>query len=646
MQYYLIATASLVHRQQSSFTYHSEEVLPIGAIVLVSVGKKQVAGIVTQKVAKPSFTTKAIERLIEPTPLPAQLIKLAEWMSAYYHAHPATTWQTILPRGLQKKRRESKKTISHPERERTQIVLTNEQAAAIATITHSPPGTVLLEGVTGSGKTQVYIELAKKSLKEGKSSIILVPEIALTSQLVAEFMQHFPEVIVTHSTMTEAERHIAWRRCLITEKPIVVIGPRSALFSPLKNIGTIVIDEAHEPSFKQEQSPRYSALRTASILASFHKAHLILGSATPSIIDRYLAEQAQRPIVRLSKTARQDATPPETTLVDMTKKENFTRHRFFSNKLLEQLQITLRDGQQSLIFHNRRGSAPTTLCDNCGWTAGCARCFVPLTLHTDSFTLVCHICNHQEKVPTSCPECKTTNVIHKGIGTKLIAEELQKVFPKASIARFDADATQDEALNKRYQELYDGSVDIIVGTQVIAKGLDLPQLRTVGVIQADSGLALPDYQSSERVFQLIAQVCGRVGRSHHASNIIIQTYQPQHASITHGITQNYEAFYRDTITERQRSYFPPFTHLLKLTCVYKTEAGAIRACRELAKKLRSAKHKDVTILGPTPAFYERVRDTYRWQLILKSPKREHLITLLAYVPPAKWQSELDPISLL
>jgi primosomal protein N' (replication factor Y) len=646
MQYYLVATAVHANHQQSAFTYHSEEKMGNGQIVLVSVGKKEVVGVVVAPVAAPTFTTKPIIKLLEATPLPPALLALANWLSAYYQAHPANVWQTILPRGLQKKRQMQHKSHSHPKRDRVTIVLNNDQARAIKAIDTMKPGTALLEGVTGSGKTQVYIELAKKTINRGKSVIILVPEIALTSQLAAEFSHSFENIILTHSTMAEADRHRAWQDCLTSEKPRLVIGPRSALFSPLRHVGLIVIDECHEPSFKQEQAPRYSALRTASMLASYHKARLVLGSATPTVVDRYLAEETRSLIVRLTKSAREGAQPPTIEIVDMTKKPHFTRHRFLSNTLLDTITATLAKGEQSLLFHNRRGSAPTTLCEQCGWSAACSRCFVPLTLHSDTFELRCHICNHIERVPTVCPACDQANVIHKGLGTKLIESEVTKLFPKAVIKRFDGDSSTEETVEKLYQRLYDGTIDIIIGTQVIAKGLDLPKLRTVGIVQADSGLSLPDFQSSERVFQLVSQVRGRIGRNEHLSNFIIQSYNPTHPSIAFGINQDYENFYNQTIEERQRAIFPPFTHLLKLTCIYKTEAGAIRACRTAAQELHAKKHPDVTILGPTPAFYERIRDTYRWQLILKSPKREHLVRLLNFVPPAKWHTELDPISLL
>ena len=330
----------------------------------------------------------------------------------------------------------------------------------------------------------------------------------------------------------------------------------------------------------------------------------------------------------------------------MTKRTNFNGHRFFSKQLLEQITETLQINKQVLIFHNRRGSASTTLCEECGWTAQCPKCFLPLSLHADDHHLLCHICGYGSDVPTSCPECGSVNIIHKGIGTKLIETELRKIFPGANIARFDADNTDDEAVNARYNDLYNGSIDIAIGTQIIAKGLDLPHLRTVGVIQADAGLALPDFNTNERTFQLLAQVVGRVGRNEHQTQVVVQTYQPTHPSIVSGLTQDYESFYNNALLERKKGHFPPFTHLLKLTCVYKTEATAIKNAKKLANELRLKSNPDVQILGPTPAFYERQHGTYRWQLVLKSPKREYLIDLLKFVPPKSWQFELDPTSLL
>lgn len=647
MKYYLVSALRVVGRLGSELTYQYDGELRRGQVVSVSVGTKQVPAVVLNAVPQPGFETKPIDGVITDTPVPAPLLTLHEWLASYYVSHKVAVWQTMLPAGLLKKRRNLKKMHSHYSKERTHIVLNKPQQAAFDVLTTRRGKTSILQGITGSGKTAVYIELAKSTLAEGRSVIILVPEIALTSQLVADVTGHIDDVLVTHSTMTEAERHATWLEALVSEVPRVIVGPRSALFAPLRSVGLIVIDECHEPSYKQEKSPRYSALRAASVLAREHDAQVVLGSATPSVTDRYLASQRDEgAVVRLDELARPGAVLPTVTVTDMTKHHLFNRSQFLSDQLITTLQETLASGHQALLFHNRRGSAPITLCENCGWSAACPRCFSPLTLHADQHRLRCHLCNHAERVPTSCPECHAADIIHKGIGTKRVEEEAKKLFPDAVVARFDGDTETGDTVDRRYQELYDGDIDIIIGTQVVAKGLDLPKLRYVGVVQADSGLALPDYQSDERVFQLLAQVSGRVGRNEHASHVVIQSYQPEHPAVKYGIARDYDGFYEYAIAERRRAGFPPFSYLLKLTCTYKTEAASIRASRELANKLRPHLGDGMDVLGPAPAFYERVRDSYRWQLIVRGPRRGELAALIEHVPPTKWQYELDPISLL
>ncbi len=647
MKYVEVAPNRIIRASSDVFTYETELDVKVGQLVIIPVGNKKLTGLVINEVGKPPYATKAVESIIEETPLPRHIVSIALWLADYYHTPLATVLQTILPRGLTTKRRDSKPVIAKEKiRDRTNIVFNPEQASAIEKIFAIPSGTAILQGVTGSGKTEVYKEIARRNLSDGKSTIVLVPEIGLTQQVVEEFAHEFPGAIVTHSQMSEAERHKVWQKALISTTPQVIIGPRSALFLPVRELGAVIVDEAHETSYKQEQSPRYSALRVASMFGQLCKARVIFGTATPLVADRFTAEQNGAPIIRLDKRAREGVLPSSVSLVDMTNLDNRSTHRFFSRQLLSEIEETLTKGEQVLLFHNRRGSASTTLCEACGWTALCSRCFVPFILHEDSFTLSCHICSATDKPPTSCPDCGSANIIHKGVGTKRIATELERLFPRATVARFDSDNTKGQTLQDRYKELYDGSIDIIVGTQVVAKGLDLPKLRTVGVIQADSGLALPDYIAAERTFQLLAQVIGRVGRDQRDTSVVIQTYQPTHPVITFGVTQNYEGFYQYALKERQRAKFPPYQYLLQLTTVYKTEAGAVRAGRSLLDTLRKELPKSVEILGPTPAFYERQHGTYRWQLILKSAKRQDLIEAMKLVPATNWQAELDPASLL
>jgi len=418
--FYEVAPLRIIRAGSSTFTYASKTELISGQIVSIEVGKKNLVGLVMSLVNEPSYKTKLITATIETTPLPISLLRLAQWLSDYYTTPLATVLQTVLPRGLDKTRRTRPQQSHTSKRDRTTIVFNNDQQRAVTDIIKNPGGTIILQGITGSGKTEVYKEIARRTASEGKSVIVLVPEISLTSQIISEFLHDFPGVIVTHSHMTEAERHAVWKQVLQADTPQLVIGPRSALFMPVPHLGAIIIDEAHEPSYKQEQAPRYSAIRAASVLGKFADAKVILGSATPSITDRFLAEAAGRPVIRLDTSARLDTKAANVRVVDMTKRASFTRHRFVSDQLIESIEKNLASGKQTLIFHNRRGSAATTLCEGCGWTALCPNCYVPLTLHADSYDLSCHICGHHEKVPTSCPVCHSADIIHKGIGTKLI----------------------------------------------------------------------------------------------------------------------------------------------------------------------------------------------------------------------------------
>lgn len=651
--FFEVAPNRIVRSGQGVFTYSVSESddnadnlnVQVGSIVTIPIGKTVAIGVVMRKVPKPTYETRDIINVVENTPLPIHLIKAAEWISEYYNTPLATVLTAILPRGLDKKRRQSKERLSDNVRERIKIVLNKEQVDAVKNITEAT-GTVILQGVTGSGKTEVYKEIVRKQKSEGKSSIVLVPEIGLTQQLVDEFSADFPEAIITHSKMTEAERHIAWQKILNSIEPQIIIGPRSALFMPVQKLGTIIIDEAHEPSYKQEQAPRYSALRVASVMSKLTKSVAILGSATPSITDIFTADQNSAPIIKLHKRARKNVSASEVSCIDMTKKDNLSTSRHFSKKLIQEIEKSLKLKEQVLIFHNRRGSASTTLCESCGWTATCTNCFVPYVLHEDTFKLTCHICNQTQKAMTSCPECRSADIIHKGIGTKRVEAELQRIFPRVNIARFDSDNKPEETLANRYSELYNGDVQIIIGTQVVAKGLDLPHLRTVGVIQADSGLSMPDFAATERTFQLLSQVVGRVGRDDRETNVVVQTYQPTHPAVKLGLKQDYDGFYQYAIAERQRAKFPPYRYILQLTTVYKTEEGAVRAARNLKQKLQKELPKSIEILGPTPAFYERQRNTYRWQIILKSARRQDLVEALQHLPPKNWQYELDPTSLI
>ncbi|MBR0480151.1 primosomal protein N' [Candidatus Saccharibacteria bacterium] len=663
-----------------TLTYDFDGSLLPGQVVLVPVGKRVVPGIVVKKVTQPNFKTKAITKILYSKPLPKHLLKVVRFLHEYYLASSGQAASLVLPNGVEKKRRKTEQMFGfsplatgpvalsspkifasqnifgaplqahHPSPSETEqdadfssIRLNEAQKNALEGLQQAPEGTKLLFGVTGSGKTNVYLKMALNAFKRQKSGIILVPEIALTGQLVRVFKEVFGEnIVLIHSRQTEAERHLIFNSLLETETPKIVIGPRSALFAPLNNLGLIIIDEEHENTYYQENAPKYSAVRVASFIAKELKIPLILGSATPTVEDFYLAKQ-RGALVSLPEKAKR-AEKPEISLVDFKNRENFTKNRYFCNALLENVAENLEQGLQTLIFHNRRGSAPLTICENCGEEIVCPNCFLPLTLHADTYELVCHTCEHREKVPTSCPKCGHPGIIHKGFGTKLLETELKKLFPKARIARFDADNKKGESLEAVYDAVKAGEIDVLVGTQTLAKGLDLPKLATVGVVQADAGLSLPDFAAEERTFQLLTQVIGRVGRGHQEkSKVFIQTFRPEHKVLEYATAEDYEGFYEYTVRQRLKAKFPPFSFIAKLEITLKTESLALKKVRETMKKLE--KVPEFTISPPMPAFHERTSKGYTWQIIVRTKSRKKLLENLQNLD-SNFKITLDPPSLL
>lgn len=524
------------------------------------------------------------------------------------------------------------------------IQLNSAQENALKGLQEAPGTTKVLFGVTGSGKTNIYLKLAQNALKDHKSTILLVPEIALTGQLVQVFGEVFGNsVVMIHSKQTEAERHLIFERILLSKEPLVVIGPRSALFAPLSNLGLIIIDEEHEMTYFQENAPKYSAIRVASFIAKQVNCPLILGSATPSIEDYYLASKRGATIELLEK-AKTTAIKPNIKIIDFKDRDAFSKNRYYSNGLLAAIKRNVALKRQTLIFHNRRGSSPLTLCENCGEEILCPNCFLPLTLHADEFTLHCHTCGFSEKVPLVCPKCKTPGLIHKGFGTKLLESELCRLFPEARIKRFDADNKKGEGLDTLYETVKYGEVDIIIGTQTIAKGLDLPKLATVGVVQADAGLSLPDYMAEERVFQLLTQVIGRVGRGHlNEAEVFIQTYRPEHPVLKFATEEDYKGFYKYLIKKRQESGFPPYRFVAKIEITMKTESIVLRKIRALAKEI--ALNPKLVASPPCPAFHERTARGYTWQIIIRSRSRKALTETCAGLDQS-FKITLDPPGLL
>ena len=667
-------------------TYSSSVKLIRGDVVEVPFGRGKIAGVVRAEVSQPDFATKSVSRKVFAKSLPRETVDLAIWISRFYSTKIGVVWQNFLPSGILKNRRiisdkDKQKSYSFSRKTDDSHKLTEQQEAALSELREISDGTAILRGITGSGKTEIYKNLAMDAVRAGKSVIILVPEISLTTQLVDDFREFFVEpilrkndveneqifakVLSTNSAQKETERAKIWSDALTANQPVVAIGPRSALFLPLKNVGLIMIDEEHEPTYVQDKAPRYNAKTVAAKLAELHTktaedfakndadfrekssqktsgCKLILGSATPLVADVYGAIRRNRPIVEMTELAKSGAKPAEITVVDMRNRENFTSEsKIFSRKLLDEMKRALYGGKQVLLFHNRRGSASTTMCEVCGWVATCPVCFLPLTLHADEFELRCHLDGTREKVPTSCPVCGSTEILHKGIGTKRIEEECRRIFreilakDEKAIRRFDGDTAAVDSVAKVYDELKSGRTRIIIGTQQIAKGLDLPLLETVGVVQADAGLNLPDFGARERTFELIAQAVGRVGRHSAETAAVIQTYQPDAPAVNFAKTQDFWGFYAAEIRERERAHFPPFAHLLKITASYKTEMAAVKNSRNIAQNISRKYPQGVSLLGPAPSFYERLRENYRWQIVVRASSRKILNDVADEISHAK-----------
>lgn len=648
-------------------TYSFDQNITPGTIVSIPLGKKTALGIIYRKTTAPTdqnFVIKSINKIVHPIPLPNHLLKSLAWLSSYYLNPVAKTANLFLPLGIEKNRRKKSSAstfipqfsnpiqdIASPIAATTtnyQIPLNPAQKQALTELHKIKTHTKLLHGITGSGKTNIYLELASQVFSSNQSVILLVPEISLTPQLVGRFQEHFgTQVISLHSKLTEAERHLIWQRIHEADQstPFVIIGPRSALFSPLKNLSLIIIDEAHEPSFYQDTSPRYHALRLASFMAQTLKIDCLLGTATPRVEDYFLA-QKNHAYVALSEKAKSITSQTKISLIDLKDRALFTRNRYFSDALLQDIENNLKQHKQTLLFHNRRGSAPLTICEHCGYQVLCPNCLLPLTLHSDSYQLICHTCGHHEPVPSTCPVCHHGSLIHKGFGTKLLESELKKIFKSARIARFDADNATADSLTQNFEAVKNGDIDIIIGTQTIAKGLDLPLLNTVGIVQADANLNLPDYAAEERTFQLITQVIGRVGRGHNDVNhVFLQTFQPEHPVILAAKSLDYAKFADYLLKKRQLSHLPPFFYLLRISIVKKTEDLAIKKIMSLHRTLK--KFPDVYLSAPTPSFHEYTPSGYSWQIIVKAKKRDsltHLIESLDQYPEIRFA--IDPPSLI
>jgi primosomal protein N' (replication factor Y) (superfamily II helicase) len=649
VNYYKVWINSPKYHGDEPLTYSHTGELSVGSVVAVELKNATVSGLIAGTENKPSFKVKPILRTITTEPLPKESVKLFNWLKSFYPAPSGALMSLFMPNFTAVKPR-SAKTEEEPSKKPKppEPALTKEQKAAINKINEPDRGIFLLHGNTGTGKTRVYTEATKTTLKQGKSVIILTPEIGLTAQLaqdIAKALDH--PLTILHSHLTLAQKRTEWEKILNIQSPQIVIGPRSALFAPVKNLGLVVVDEFHDSSYKQEQLPFYQTNYVAAKLAKVHNnCKVIFGSATPSISDYYALKSKSAAILRLKKLATQpnQTTKANYSVVDLANKDSFSKSSWLSNQLINGVEKALSEKKQSLILLNRRGSARIVICAQCEWQALCPNCDLPLTFHKDQHKIVCHTCGFITTPPTNCKNCKSPEIHYKSAGTKTIALELEKHFPEARIKRFDKDNLKIDRLEQHYKSIRNGEVDIIIGTQIIAKGLDLPKLGLVGITSADTSLMFPDYTAEEKTYQLINQAIGRAGRGHSASEIVIQTRQPKNQTIIQALDSDYEGFFDNQIKQRHQHKLPPFVFVLKLSCIRKQQASSIKASEKLASHIEKT-YEQVEVIGPSPAFHEKSAKGYKWQLIIKSPKRSQLLKIIDELP-SNWNWDIDPSNLL
>lgn len=500
--------------------------------------------------------------------------------------------------------------------------LTPSQVNAVQHVRHyltlHKAQSVLLFGVTASGKTEVYLQAIASTIEHGRNAIVLLPEIALTTQVADTFIQRFgQQVALLHSRLSEGERYDEWRRIQKGEARIV-IGARSAIFAPLENIGLIVMDEEHEPSYKQEKVPRYNTRHLAEERARNSNAVLLLGSATPSVETFYASEIGYLPrIEMLERIANRPL--PTVHIVDM-RQEFKQKPTLFSAQLLEAINQRLQKQEQVILFLNRRGYSQFVLCRDCGWTAKCPNCAISLAFHLSARTLNCHHCNYSTTAPLICPQCGGTRVKGFGLGTERVEEETQRLFPQARIARLDRDTTTKKESHARIVRTFrHGEADILIGTQMVAKGLDFPHVTLVGVINADTAINMPDFRAAERTFQLLTQVAGRAGRGDTPGEVFVQTFCPQHYAIQAASQHNYPLFYQQELLFRKELRYPPFSRLANLICTSPHEAQAADGAKRLAETLKRFCPQDIEIIGPAPASIPKLKAQYRHHVVLRTP---------------------------
>jgi primosomal protein N' (replication factor Y) len=634
------------------FTYEVPDGVGKGAVVAIRFGRAAARGVVVETgvEAPAGVTPAAIESVLYE--LPPALVKLALWVADYYGSTPARALELVAPK-LRARRGERRVTAAGMVGEAEPAELTEPQQRGVARIAEALAaggGHLLLAGATGSGKTEVYLQACAAALAQGRGAIVLVPEIALTPQTVGWFRARFERIAVLHSRMTDAQRLDMW---LAVERgeARVVVGARSAVFAPVGNLGVIVVDEEHEPSFKQASTPRYHAREVAVERARAAGAVCVLGSATPALESWLRAKRgAWRHLCLRQRVSGRP--PPPVEVVDMRNEPGGRGTRLFSARLELLLRECLARGEQAILFQNRRGFAPVLWCSGCEEKLRCEQCSVGLTWHRRIGRMVCHMCCEERVVPAACPSCTKPGLHRLGAGSERVEEELRLLLPAARVRRMDSDTMRRrEDYEQTLSAFGRGEVDVLVGTQMIAKGLDFPRVTLVGIVAADGALHLPDFRAPERTFQLISQVAGRAGRGELAGRIVVQTTAPEHPAITHAARHDYRGFAERALDERRNMGYPPFGRLIRALVEDERAPDVEATCERLARAVRGI--SGLHLLGPATCPIALARGRHRRHLMVKTDDpeafaaaREALIEAAGATRRPRVTLDVDPVSAL
>ena len=644
-----------------TFLYELTSPAAIGCRVLVKFRNREVEGFVValnRPAPEGLKILPVLEVLDRESLLLPDILELCTWIAGYYMAPVGEVLKSALPPGISQKhvdRFDGAHGCETPPA--SPFLLTTDQLTALYAIQESRGfQTVLLHGVTGSGKTEVYLHAAQHAIAQGKTCLILVPEIGLTPQLVERFAERFPgRTAVLHSGLTKKQRIDEWLR-IRGGFARIVVGTRSAVFAPLSNLGLIVVDEEHETSYKQEETPRYNARDVAVVRAKKTASTIVLGSATPSMESFQNAETGKFTYVHMANRV-EDRPLPAVEIVNMREEYAIAgKQTIFSRRLVEAVQQRLELGEQSMVLLNRRGFAAFLLCRHCGFNFQCTSCSVAMTYHRGIHRLLCHYCGLSRRPPSKCTECGSEYVQFVGEGTERIESDLRELFPDARIGRIDRDTMRHVRDFERVLGGFRrGEIDVLVGTQMIAKGHDFPRVTLVGVLAADAALSMPDFRAAERTFQLLTQVAGRSGRGARPGEVIIQSFYPDHYTFQLACTQRFEDFYAHESRYRKAMFYPPFTALAGIVVTNRDKETAASAARDVSEYLNGVRTDSVRILGPAPAPLERVKQVHRYQLLIKATSRPPLHRMLeklrTYIDEQKLggtriQIDVDPVSLL